>query len=112
MCLGGYSIECLLKSKLMQKLNCRTLDELDGDRRGRGLIAATATMFTHQIESLLRVSGSLDRLRLDSLLWPSFTIVNRWIPAWRYDPDLSREEVASVFLAAIDRISSWIRSNI
>jgi hypothetical protein len=112
MYLGGYSVECLLKSRLMKKFECRTLRELDEELKDRGLIAAEATMYTHQFESLLRVTGHLDRLRKDLTLWPSFAIVNRWVPAWRYDPDLSKREEAEDFFEALDRITSWIRANI
>jgi HEPN domain-containing protein len=112
MYLGGYSIECLIKSKLMQKFGCKTLRGLDEDLKDRGLISAEATMYTHQFESLLRVSGHLDRLRSDAKLWPSFTLVNRWVPAWRYDPDLSSREEAEDFFEALDRITSWIRANV
>jgi hypothetical protein len=58
------------------------------------------------------VTGHLDRLRKDLTLWPSFAIVNRWVPAWRYDPDLSKREEAEDFFEALDRITSWIRANI
>lgn len=112
MYLGGYSVECLLKSRLMKKFECRTLRMLDEELKGRGLIAAEATMYTHQFESLLRVTGHLDRLRKDLTLWPSFSILNRWVPAWRYDPDLSNREEAEDFFEALDRITSWIRANL
>jgi hypothetical protein len=112
MSLGGYSVECLIKSKLMQKFGCRTPASLDQELKESGLIFAQATMYTHQFESLLRVSGHLDRLRTDVKIWPSFTIVNRWVPAWRYDPDLSKREEAEDFFDAVDRIASWIRGNI
>jgi hypothetical protein len=46
MYLGGYSVECLLKSRLMKKFECRTLRELDEELKDRGLIAAEATMYT------------------------------------------------------------------
>jgi hypothetical protein len=112
MYLGGYSVECLLKSRLMKMFECRTLLKLDEELKERGLIAAEATMYTHQFESLLRVTGHLDRLRQDAKLWPSFAIVNRWVPAWRYDPDLSKREEAEDFFEALDKITSWIRANI
>ncbi len=112
MYLGGYALECLIKSRLMQKFECRTLRGLDEELKERGLIAAESSMYTHQFESLLRVSGHLDRLRRDPKIWSSFSIVNRWVPAWRYDPDLSKPEEAEDFFEALDRISSWIRANI
>ena len=111
MYLGGYSIECLIKSKLMQKFGRRTLKALEEELKERGLISIDASMFTHQLELLLRASGGFDRLRRDAKLWPAFTIVNRWVPAWRYDPNLSSREEAEDFFEALDRIASWIRGN-
>jgi HEPN domain-containing protein len=112
MYLGGYSVECLIKAKLMQKFGCRTIRGLEEELKDRGLIPTEATMYTHHFESLFRVSGFLDRLRKDARLWASFTIVNRWVPAWRYDPDLSKKEEAEDFFEALDRIASWIRANV
>ena len=112
MYLGGYHLECLLKSKLMRKFGCDTLSELDEDLKRRGLIKADATVYTHEFESLLRASEALDRLRTDSGLWSPFLIVNRWVPAWRYDPDLASRSAAESFLEALDQVAGWINANI
>ena len=48
MYVAGYSIECLLKAKLMQMYNCRHLRELEEELQGRGVLAAEATVFTHR----------------------------------------------------------------
>ena len=112
MYLGGYSVECLLKASLMGRYRCRTLAELDEELKHRKLIALDSSMYTHRFETLFRVSGHLDRLRADPQLWATFAILNRWNPAWRYDPDSSSREEAEDFLTALDRISEWVRANI
>jgi hypothetical protein len=84
MYLGGYSVECLLKSKLMGRFGCRNLRELETELQRRGSITAGASVFTHQLEVLLSLSQSMDRLRQNQSAWQQFNFVNRWTPAWRY----------------------------
>jgi len=112
MYVGGYAVECLVKASLMGQFRCRTLAELDEELKDRGLIALNTTMYTHQFESLFRVSGHLNRLRADPKLWSAFTIVNRWNPAWRYDPNSASWEDAEDFFEALDLIIDWVRANI
>ncbi|MEQ8788762.1 MAG: HEPN domain-containing protein [Pirellulaceae bacterium] len=112
MYLAGYSIECLLKAKLMQMFNCSNLHGLEEELQRRNLLAANATIFTHQLEVLLRLANGLDRLRQNPMLWPLFNIVNRWIPAWRYNPDLANAEDAEDYLDAVDKIRHWIDNNV
>ncbi len=54
MYLAGYSIECLLKAKLMKIFDCQNLLDLEDELQRRHLLAANATIFTHQLESLVR----------------------------------------------------------
>jgi len=112
MYLAGYSIECVLKAKLMQMFSCSNLLDLEDELQRRNLLADRATIFTHQLEVLLRLANGLDRLRQNAALWPLFNIVNRWIPAWRYNPDLSNREDAEDYLDAVDKIRHWIDNNI
>lgn len=112
MYLSGYSIECLLKARLMQMYSCSNLRDLEDELQRRNLLANHATIFTHQLEVLLRLAGGLDRLRQNAELWPLFNIVNRWIPAWRYNPDLSNREDSEDYLDAVDQIRRWIDHNI
>ena len=83
MYMAGYALECLLKTKLMQMYSCRNLRELEDELQQRGVLEMQATVFTHQLELLLRLTQSMDRLRQNRLLWPQFNLVNRWLPAWR-----------------------------
>lgn len=112
MYLAGYSIECLLKAKLMRMFGCSNLIDLEEELQRRGLLASGATIFTHQLEVLVRLTNGLDRLRQDAVLWPLFNIVNRWIPAWRYNPHPSSPEDAEDYLAAVNKIRHWIDNNL
>lgn len=112
MYLAGYSIECLLKAKLMQMYNCRHLRELEEVLQRRGVLAAEATVFTHHLEVLLRLAKGQKRLRQNRTLWPLFSIVNLWMPAWRYSSNLSNSKSAKNFLEAVEKIIDWVEHNI
>lgn len=112
MYMAGYSIECLLKTKLMRMYECRHLRELQEELQRRGVLSAQTSIFTHQLELLLRLAGGLERLRQSEEHWRLFNLVNRWVPAWRYTADLSNAEDAADFLTAVNRISQWIENNI
>jgi HEPN domain-containing protein len=112
MYLAGYTIECLLKTKLMEMFDCRHLRELEGELLRRGILSNQSSIFTHQLESLLRLTNSLDRLRQSQEMWRMFNMVNRWVPAWRYTADLSKREDADDFLTAVNKLAMWIENNI
>lgn len=112
MYLAGYSVECLLKTKLMRMFDCRHLRELEEELQRRGELAFQATVFTHQLELLLRLTNALDRLRQNREHWQLFNMVNRWVPAWRYTADLSNPDDAKDFLDAVEKVSRWIDHNI
>jgi hypothetical protein len=112
MYMAGYSIECLLKTKLMRMYDCRHLRELEDELQRRGVLPAQASIFTHQLELLLRLAQGLERLRQSEEHWRLFNMVNRWVPVWRYTADQSNPEDAADFLAAVGRISQWIENNI
>ena len=112
MYLAGYSVECLLKTKLMQMFDCHHLRELEEVLQERGLLAAQSTVFSHQLELLLRLTNAIDRLRQNDEHWRLFNIVNCWMPAWRYTADLSNPEDANDFLSAVEKVSRWIENNI
>ena len=58
--IAGYSIECLLKTKLMRKFDCRNLRELETYLLTKGIIGANTTVFTHQLQLLLRLCKGLN----------------------------------------------------
>jgi HEPN domain-containing protein len=112
MYMAGYTVECLLKTKLMKIYDCHHLNELEARLRERRVLSTRGTVFTHQLEILLRLTQSLDRLRQDQPTWRLFNIVNRWIPAWRYSADPSRREDAEDFLEAVAKVARWIERNV
>ena len=96
----------------MRMFGCRHLRELEDELQQRGMLSGAATVFTHQLELLLRLTNALDRLRQNEELWRLFNRVNRWMPAWRYTADLSNRQDAENFLGAVEKISHWIENNI
>jgi HEPN domain-containing protein len=112
MYIAGYSVECLLKTKLMRMFGCFNLRDLEAELRTRGVMAAHDTIFTHQLEVLLRLTNGVDRLRQDLTLWRAFNLANRWVPAWRYSPERSEREEAEAFLEAVERVLKWIEFNL
>jgi hypothetical protein len=80
--------------------------------QNKGILAGEATIFTHQLELLLRLANGIGRLRQNEELWRHFNRVNRWVPAWRYNADLSNTDGAQNFLESVDKISHWIDNNI
>jgi hypothetical protein len=76
MYLAGYSVECLLKTKLMRRFDCRHLRELEEELQRRGVISAHATIFTRQLELLLRLAQGLDRLRQNEPMWRLFNLLS------------------------------------
>src|SRR4029453_607047 len=63
MYMAGYAVECLLKTKLMQRYTRRTPRQLGGELQRRGVLAEHATVSTHHLELLLRLTQRLDQLR-------------------------------------------------
>jgi len=112
MYMSGYAVECLIKTKLMQNYSCRNLYELENELQRRGILASHATIFTHHLELLLRLTQAFDRLKQNQVLWPQFNIINRWVPAWRYTSDLANRQDAEDFLEAVLDIMQWIENNL
>ncbi|HEX5447153.1 MAG TPA: hypothetical protein VFW87_25280 [Pirellulales bacterium] len=112
MYLGGYAIECLLMAKLMKMYHCRQLSDLENVLQARGALSANATIFTHQLEILIGLTQRLGQLWQHADHWRSFTLVNRWVPAWRYSADLSNRDDADRFLCAVATVSQWIENNV
>ena len=111
MYMAGYSVECLLKTKLMRMFDCRHLRELEEELQRRGMLALQATVFTHQLEVLLRLTNALGRLRQNEEHWRLFNMVNQWVPAWRYTANQSNSDDATDYLDAVERILHWIEHN-
>lgn len=112
MYIGGYAVECLLKARLMRIFGCRNLEEPHEELTRRGLRPEGASLFMHGLEFLLRLTGGLDRMRADPTVWTSFSRVNRWVPGWRYDSDVSDPEEAGLFLEAVDEVTRWVEASL
>src|SRR5207302_1992057 len=69
MYLAGYSVECVLKTKLMRIFDCRHLRELEDELQRRGVLTVDRTVFTHQLELLLGLTKGMDRLRQNEEHW-------------------------------------------
>lgn len=112
MYLAGYSLECLLKTKLMQRFQCRTLEKLEDLLHTRRLLPEGRSLFTHQLERLLQLLEARDRLRGSLVTYAAFSTANEWEPAWRYNADLASELKAELFLDAVRLVRDWIQNNI
>ena len=112
MYLAGYTVECALKTKLMTQFRCHNLKELEDALHQRGVLGKAASVFSHQLELLLQLTGSSKRLRRNASVWSSFSAVNHWIPAWRYAADLANEREATRFMQASSATLRWIENNI
>src|SRR5437773_12514886 len=63
MYMAGYAVECLLKTKLMQRYRCRTLDQLDNVLLRKGRISAGWSMYSHELLVVANLLGCLGRIR-------------------------------------------------
>ncbi len=112
MYIAGYAVECLLKTKLMQIYDCRNLRELDDILQRRFALPAGGTIFTHQLETLFRLTPSYHRLQQNQEMLSSFNVVNRWAPKWRYLSKQTNRDEATFFMNAVEKVIHWIDNNI
>ena len=112
MYVAGYAVECLLKAKLMQIYSCRNLRELDNILQRRSILSHSRTVFTHELETLFRLTPGFHRLRQNQNVWRQFYKVNRWTTAWRYTADRSTYDAALLFMDAVEKVILWIDSNL
>jgi HEPN domain-containing protein len=112
MYMAGYSVECLLKAKLMQRFRCRNLEVLEEALHRRKLIRRGRSVFTHELDPLLELLGAKDRLKGNADAHAAFRLVNAWQPAWRYSPDLANREVASQFMDGVRILYRWVLNNV
>lgn len=111
MYVSGYAVECILKVRLMRKFGSDHLQGLEEELERRRLLGSNRTVYTHQLLRLLQLTGAEQRMRRDAQVWGQFSIVNRWVPAWRYASIPTGEDEATLFLAAIERVLGWIENN-
>lgn len=112
MYMAGYAVECLLKTKLLHIYDCKNLRELEDLLRQRSILPAHRTVFTHELEGLLRLTPSYSRLRQDRDFWRMFQVVNLWTPQWRYTVKQTTYQEAAKFLTFIENVMHWIHTNL
>lgn len=112
MYIAGYAVECLLKTKLMQIYDCNNLRELDEVLQRRFALPAGSTIFTHQLETLFKLTPSYHRLQQNQNILSLFNVVNRWAPKWRYVSKQTTGDEAAFFMDAVEKVVHWINNNI
>lgn len=112
MYLAGYSLECLLKAKMMRRFGCRTLEKLEELLHARRLLSESRSLFTHELERLLQLLEARDRLRDSPTTYAAFSLANEWEPSWRYDSDLASAAKAELFLDAVRTVREWVENNV
>ena len=112
MYVAGYAVECLLKTKLMHIYDCKNLGELEDLLQQRSILPADRTVFTHQLEDLLRLTPGYNRLKQNRDLWHMFHTVNLWTPQWRYTAKQATQQEATRFLTRIENVLHWIDTNL
>jgi len=96
--LGGYVIECLLKSIICCRYGEIRLEEAEAifsRQRGR-----TLSLRTHELEVLLDYADLKDSIQSDGL-WRQFSIVNQWSSELRYYSGKATSEQSEKFLKAV-----------
>ena len=113
MYMAGYSVECKLKARLMEKYDLDTLEELEDEIVRR--LGRPVNVFTHSIEVLFGLTGACERL-LQSPTHPNalraYQKCNKWKPAWRYKPDDGTEDECNDFMDAVKEFGSYVANNV
>ena len=110
MYMAGYAVECLLKTKLMHIYDCKNLRELEDILQQRSILPANRTVFTHQLEDLLRLTPSYNRLMRNREMLPLFNKVNQWTPNWRYTSKSTNRREVTEFMASIESFMQWVNN--
>lgn len=112
MYMAGYAVECLLKTRLMHIYDCKNLRELEDLLRQRSILPVNRTVFTHQLEDLLRLTPGYNRLMRNREMLPLFNKVNQWTPNWRYTSKSTNRREAIEFMTSIESFMQWIDNNL
>ena len=112
MYMAGYAVECLLKTRLMHIYDCKNLRELEDLLRQRSILPANRTVFTHQLEDLLRLTPGYNRLMRNREMLPLFNKVNQWTPNWRYISKPTNRREATEFMTSIENFMRWVNNNL
>jgi len=113
MYLAGYSVECKLKARLMERYNLNTLEQLEEEIERR--LGHPVNVFTHSIEVLFGLTGARERL-LQNAAHPNalraYQRCNTWKPAWRYRPDEGTEDECNAFMQAVAMFGNFVANNV
>ena len=112
MYMAGYAVECLLKTRLIHIYDCKNLRELEDLLRQRSILPENHTVFTHQLEDLLRLTPGYNRLIRNREMLPLFNKVNQWTPNWRYTSKSTHRREATEFMISIESFMQWINNNL
>ena len=112
MYMAGYAVECLLKTRLIHIYDCKNLRELEDLLRQRSMLPENRTVFTHQLEDLLRLTPGYNRLIRNREMLPLFNKVNQWTPNWRYTSKSTHRREATEFMISIESFMQWINNNL
>ena len=74
------------------------MDEKCGILQRRFILPAGSTIFTHQLETLFKLTPSYHRLQQNQNMLSLFNVVNRWAPKWRYVSKQTTGDEASFFI--------------
>jgi hypothetical protein len=101
----GYAVECALKACVAKQMKRFDIPEKDLINK----------VYTHNLETLLNLSGLKPTLELDSKTGPAlavnWAIVKDWSEQRRYDTYISDKTAADLYsaVAGRDGILAWIR---
>ena len=112
MYMAGYAVECLLKTRLIHIYDCKNLRELEDLLRQRSMLPENRTVFTHQLEDLLRLTPGYNRLIRNREMLPLFNKVNQWTPNWRYTSKSTHRREATEFMISIESFMQWVNNNL
>ena len=110
MYLAGYSIECKLKARLMEKYDVMHLEDLEAELVRR--FGRSVDLRTHSFEYLLEFAQARQRLNANERALQAFRQCNKWSVNWRYDPSDGTREKCDAFFEEIEVFKRFIENNV
>lgn len=109
MYLGGYVIECYLKSLICSRYNFEHLEDWEQQvARKMGQPPRLTGIKGHLLEVLLEHAGLMEVLRHDARAYEHFKIVNQWYVSLRYYSGQGNADSARRFLQAVEFLYAWL----
>lgn len=113
MYLMGYTVECKLKVRLMEKYDVDNLKQLEDKLQIK--LKKSVDAGTHSIEYLFFFIGARNRLigpQGDQTYLQAFHLCQRWRTEWRYRPEEGKENECIQFFEAVEQLLRFIERNI